>query len=89
MDEKAIDKHAVIIHDRNRIEISGVDDVESFDEEMIVLKTAEGRLLIEGSGLHIGELSVGNRTVRAEGEIVSLQYITKSERGRGGLFKKK
>ena len=89
MDGKAVDKHAVVIHDRKSIEISGVDEVESFDEEMIVLKLAEGRLVIEGNGLHIGELSVGNRTVSSDGEIVSLQYISKSEKSRGGLFRKK
>ena len=89
MDEKALEKHAVVIRDRKRIEVSGVDDVESFDEDMIVLKLAEGRLLIEGNALHIGELSVGNRIVNADGEIISVQYLSKSDKSRGGLFRKK
>ena len=89
MEEKRLDKHSVVIRDRKWIEISGVDAVLSFDEEMILLRLDEGRLLIEGNALQIGELSVGNRNVTAEGEIVSVQYLSKSERGKGGLFHRK
>lgn len=89
MEEKMLENHSVIIRDRKRIEICGVDAVESFDEEMILLRLPEGRLLIEGSALHIGELSVGNRIVTADGEILSVQYLTKAEKGKGGLFRRK
>ncbi len=83
------ENHSVVIRDRKRIEISGVDSVDSFDEEMILLRLAEGKLLIEGNSLHIGELSVGNRIVTADGEILSVQYLAGSEKGKGGLFRRK
>lgn len=89
MDVKVLENHSVVIRDRKRIEVSGVDAVESFDEEMILLRLSEGRLLIEGSSLHIGELSVGNRTVSADGEITSVQYLSRTEKSRGGLFHRK
>ena len=89
MEQKSLENHTVTIRDRARIEISGVEAVESFDEESIVLRLAVGRLIIEGSGLHIGELSLGNRVVTADGEILSLLYTGKDERSRGGLFRKK
>ena len=83
------ESHVVVIHDRKSIEISGVESVESFDEEMILLRLAEGKLFIEGVGLHIGELSLGNRNVTADGEIISIQYLSKTEKGRSGLFRRK
>jgi sporulation protein YabP len=89
MEEKVLENHSVVSRDRKRIEVSGVDSVESFDEEMILLRLAEGRLLIEGNALHIGELSVGNRMVTADGEILSVQYLSRAEKNKGGLFRRK
>ena len=89
MDEKVLDNHSVMIRSRKKIEVSGVDAVESFDEEMIMLRLTEGRLLIEGNALHIGELSVGNHIVTADGEILSVQYLSRSEKNRSGLFRRK
>ena len=89
IDEKTLDKHSVTIRARKQIEVSGVEEVESFDEEMIMLKISEGRLLIEGIGLRIGELSVGNHIVNAEGEIISIQYLAKSDKSKGGIFRRK
>ena len=89
MEDKVLENHSVVIRDRKRIEVSGVDAVESFDEEMILLRLAEGRLLIEGNALHIGELSVGNRIVTADGEILSVQYLSRTDKSKGGLFRRK
>lgn len=89
MDENRLGSHTVLIRDKKRIEISGVDAVESFDREMIVLRLAEGKLLIEGESLEIGELSVGNRIVTADGEIQSIQYLAGTGKGRSGIFRRK
>ena len=83
------DSHSVVIRERRAIEISGVVSVDSFDEEAIVLRLSEGRLLIEGSGLHIGELSLDSHRVTADGEIISLLYTEREEKGKSGLFRRR
>ncbi len=81
--------HSIVIRQRKEIEISGVEAVDSFDEEMIALRLETGRLLIEGTGLHIGELSLDSHRVTAEGEIISLLYTEREEKTKGGLFRKR
>ena len=90
-DGKSEDKkqHSIVIRERKEIEISGVVSVDSFDEEAITLRLEAGRLLIEGSGLHIGELSLENHRVTAEGEIISLLYTEREEKARGSFFRRK
>ena len=45
--------HGLILQDRRRLTVSGVEDVESFDESAVVLQTAGGTLILRGSALHI------------------------------------
>ena len=87
-DEKK-ETHSIIIRDRNMIEISGVTGVDSFDEETIALKLADGRLIVEGRNLHIGELSLDSHRVTADGEIISLLYTDREEKIKGGLFRRR
>ena len=49
--------HNVIMEGRRKLSISGVSDVESFNEEEVVLSTNMGLLIIEGENLHINKLS--------------------------------
>jgi len=66
--------HNVIMENRKRISISGIEDVESFDEDSIILYTELGTLQIKGEDLHINKLSVESGEVMVEGEIDSLTY---------------
>ncbi|MBQ1804307.1 MAG: YabP/YqfC family sporulation protein, partial [Oscillospiraceae bacterium] len=50
--------HRVELDGREKLTISGVEDVERFDEAEIVLSTSAGMLVISGEGLHIGKLSL-------------------------------
>lgn len=78
MDEKKNLKeyaaHNVIIEKREKISISGVENVESFDEDKIVAETSEGTLTLEGENLHINSLSVEEGEMTVEGYIYSLVY---------------
>ena len=40
--------HTLVIEDRKRLSVSGVTDVESFDEETVALATELGELIIHG-----------------------------------------
>ena len=77
--------HKITLLDRNRLEITGVEEVESFDENTIVMDTALGVLVVRGEDLHIEKLSLDGGDLKVEGSIDALQYED-SPRERGGLF---
>lgn len=74
--------HTVIMEGRERLSVSGVEDVESFDEETIVLYTSKGMLIVKGQNLHIEKLSLDGGDLSVEGYVDSLRY--EEESGRKG-----
>lgn len=66
--------HHVILENRGKLSISGVEEVDSFDEEKIVLFTTMGLLEIRGAGLHISHLNVESGEIAVEGNIYTLDY---------------
>lgn len=79
--------HHVALEDRRRLTVSGVLEVESFDENTIVMDTNQGALVVRGEDLHIETLSLDGGEMRVEGSIDSLTY--ESDGGeRGGLLRR-
>ena len=62
-----------------------MDDVESFDENEIVMSTSQGVLIVRGHGLRIEKLSLDSGDVVLEGEIEKLEYED-DVKVSGGLF---
>lgn len=83
--ERVVGPHQVILQDRAQVEITGVTDVDSFDENVIKAYTGMGALHICGSGLHIRHLDLENGLLALEGQVDSLAY---SEDSRSGFFRK-
>lgn len=79
--------HRVALEDRERLMISGVEEVESFDESSIVLSTARGGLEVQGEGLHIETLSLDGGDLKVEGLVNALIYEPEG-RDRGGLLRR-
>ena len=77
--------HHLILEDREKLTVSGVSEVESFDENTIVMDTARGTLIVRGEGLHIEKLSLDGGDLKVEGSVESLTY-EESAREKGGLF---
>lgn len=77
--------HTMVVEDRKRLSVSGVTDVESFDEETVALATELGELLIHGYDLHINRIDVESGDLSLEGEIISLTY-TDNQPQTGGFF---
>ena len=77
--------HRVVLEDREQLTVSGVEEVESFDESAILLTTAQGELEIQGEGLHIEKLSLDGGDLKVEGLVTALLYQSRS-RERGGLL---
>lgn len=77
---------------RKLLEITGVMNVESFDNEEFLLETELGFLTIRGHNLHMKHLSLEQGLVAIEGLVHSLAYLdgnaaSKSKGFLGKLFK--
>ena len=64
---------------------SGAAEVESFDENTIVMVTVQGVLIVRGEELHIEKLSLDGGDLKVEGMVESLTYEEDRSR-RGGFF---
>lgn len=67
-------RHTLQLDEREKVRISGVLDVMSFDEEGIMMETASGILWLKGTGLHMGKLDLESGEVQVEGMIDSITY---------------
>ncbi len=69
-------EHHLALEQRERLVISGVEEVARFDEETIVLTTTMGELEIQGEGLHIEKLSLEGGELHVDGSVSALLYET-------------
>ena len=77
--------HYLHMEGREQLTVAGVEDVDRFDETGIVMTTSAGTLIITGSNLHIGKLSLEGGELHVDGQIDSLSYEdTRSQSG--GFF---
>ena len=77
--------HHVILEGREELSVSGVEEVESFDENTIVMVTNKGTLVVRGEELHIEKLSLDGGDLRVEGIVDSLTYEEEGK-SRTGFF---
>ena len=69
---------SLMLENRERLNITGVIDVESFNDENVIVETELGILIVRGEDLHISKLNIDNSELNIEGDIVSCEY---SDRG--------
>ncbi len=77
--------HQLILEDRRALTVSGVSDVDSFDELTVVVYTDLGELTVKGENLHINRLNLESGELMLEGNIQSLVYTEVQNRS-GGFF---
>ena len=75
--------HHLTLDGREKLTLSGVDHVERFDENEIVLRTSLGQLTVSGENLHIDRLSLDGGEMAVSGTVVSLIYEETDSRDRG------
>ena len=76
--------HTVTLNDRKKLSIAGVEDVDCFNEQIVVLKTPLGTLTVTGAGLNVSQLNVEDGRVSVEGDVDALEYTGGKRKG-GGL----
>ena len=77
--------HRLELVGRERLVVSGVEDVDRFDESGIVMSTSAGTLVVTGEDLHIGKLSLDGGELHVDGRLYSVTYEDEGQ-SRGGFF---
>jgi len=67
-------RHRLTVDNREKIEISGVLNVDSFDDQEIILETEQGLLAMRGEDLHIKHLNLEQGELIVEGYLLELAY---------------
>ena len=76
-----------IREEREKLRVTGVSDVQSFDEEQVLLETGKGMLIVRGQGLHVEKLQLDAGETVVRGEISLLEYDD-SVPPRGGVLRR-
>ena len=77
--------HKLTLNERKNLTMSGVTEVVSVDDEVIVLKTGLGRLVIQGQQLQLKNLSLEGGQMAVDGKICALSY---EELRQGGAWRR-
>ena len=84
MDENTARKsHTLQIENRNKITLSGITDVGSFNEDTVQLESDLGGLEIRGENLQVTKLSLEDGDVSVEGKISSVAYTEPAVKNTG------
>ncbi|MCH5203199.1 MAG: sporulation protein YabP [Oscillospiraceae bacterium] len=78
--------HNIIMENRNSLKITGVNDIDKFSENIVVLSTIMGELVIKGEDLHVTTLDAQTKDFFMTGTVNSLSYSRSSVMD--GPFKK-
>ena len=82
-------QHRLELDGRERLLVSGVEEVERFDEEEIVMSTTAGTLVVGGTDLHIGKLNLDGGELHVDGSIHTLLYEDQAGGpGQGGFLRR-
>lgn len=77
----------VIIEGRKKLNVSGVKEVCSFDDETIVLETTLGKMTVKGEELKIVNFNTESGDLTAEGRIHAAVYMADGKNSGGVLSK--
>ena len=73
----------IIIKDRKSVEITGIKQVDSFDNQEFLLDTVVGYLHIKGKNLSLGKMDNDNQIVIINGTVDSVNYVESVFKGNG------
>ena len=71
--------HNLMLENRNTLELTGVKNVDAYNDEEIVVNFDFGNLLIKGNDLSIETLDLSTGLLNVTGKILALIYDEKIE----------
>ena len=80
--------HTLSMENRDKLSLTGVEDVSGFDESLVVLTTSMGELTVRGEGLHIERIDLDSGQLEVRGKVQELSYDESAPKGtlRSRLF---
>lgn len=78
----------VILENRKKLTLTGIKDVLSFDDEIVVVESELGLLNIKGADLRVNKISVETGDVIVDGTIRAIEYSDKDIGPKQGLMSK-
>ena len=78
----------LVLENREKLNVSGVNDVLSFDDQVVIIETELGMLTVKGENLKINKLNIDTSEVIVEGKINNLAYSEHQAKVEGGIFGK-
>jgi len=80
--------NTIVVEDRRKVTLTGVNDVASFHDQEVVLKSDDGEIIIVGEQLHISNLSLDDGRLVVEGVIGGLEYNDAPISKQSGIFRR-
>lgn len=74
----------LVLENRGKLSVSGVVDVLSFDDQVVMIETELGLLTVKGENLRINKLSIDTSEVIVEGGISYLAYSENNNQDKEG-----
>ena len=73
--------HTLSMENRDKLSLTGVEDVSGFDESLVVLTTSMGELTVRGEGLHIERIDLDSGQLEVRGKVQELSYDERTPQG--------
>ena len=80
--------YGLTLDKREKAVLTGVTDVERFDENEVILHTHGGRLILTGTGLHVASLQLEEGRLLVDGAIDGIRYDGGASKRRGGFLRR-
>lgn len=87
-DKKNMNPHNLIMENREKLTLTGVIDIHSFDDELVLVETSMGILTVKGNDLKMNKLNLDNNELVVEGRVTALVYSENEIGKKGGMFGK-
>ncbi len=91
MEDKKINKftnQSIILENREKLTVTGVIDIHSFDDELVLAQTDLGILTIKGDDLKMNKLNLDNNELIVEGRIGAVAYSDVTNGKKAGFMNK-
>lgn len=80
--------HTLTLVGRATATLTGVEDVECFNEQIVVLRTPLGALTLTGEGLNVSQLNLEDGRLIVEGEIAAVEYSDRRKSASSGFWRR-
>ncbi len=78
----------IVIQNREKVVVTGVEDILSFDDELVIVQTDLGLLTIKGESLKMNKLNLDNNELIIEGKTSAIAYSDAVQNKKQGIMNK-